>query len=328
MPLKQYGVLKGKAVAAKREDGLDTPHYQVQIKAGGTDYRIAINVKSQESPSDLLYLVDQNFHHPITSRLPALKDGFAKLEKQPGGIGLDFIRANLFDRLDMKELPSSLPGPNNDLSDLLELYVKRAISDSAATFYVFGERWGPESGQADKIFGFRPGNGIHDIHMNQGNSPNFRQDDGVWQDGGLILHYPNMDRWVGVFLAFQSQAWHTDDQTGHALDVPERGRLVRIVGALVNPKGADDGKETVCLLNASPDAIDLTGWQLADRLKNKCGLSGTLAPGATMTIKLPASVQLGNGGGTITLLDRGGLKVDGVSYTAADANAEGWMVVF
>ena len=103
---------------------------------------------------------------------------------------------------------------------------------------------------------------------------------------------------------------------------------MRIVGALVNPKGADDGKETVCLLNASPDAIDLTGWQLADRLKNKCGLSGTLAPGATMTIKLPASVQLGNSGSTITLLDRRGLKVDGVSYTAADAKAEGWIVVF
>ena len=128
MPLKQYGVLKGKAVAAKREDGQDTPHYQVQIEAGNTDYRIAVNVKSQESPSDLLYLVDQNFHHPITSRLPALKDGFAKLEKQPGGIGLDFVRANLFNRLDMKKLPSSLPGPNNDLSDLLELYVKRSVT--------------------------------------------------------------------------------------------------------------------------------------------------------------------------------------------------------
>ena len=85
MPLKNYGVLKGKAVAAKREDGQDTPHYQVQIKAGGTNFRIAINVKSQEAPSELLFVVDQDFRHPITSRLPALRDGFTALEPQPGG---------------------------------------------------------------------------------------------------------------------------------------------------------------------------------------------------------------------------------------------------
>ncbi len=36
-------------------------------------------------------------------------------------------------------------------------------------------------------------------------------------------------------------------------------------------------------------------------------------------------VQLGNQGGTITLLDTAGLKVSGVSYTGAE---EGWTVVF
>ena len=36
-------------------------------------------------------------------------------------------------------------------------------------------------------------------------------------EGGLLLHYPAQDQWVGVFLAFQSQAWHTDDQTGHTI---------------------------------------------------------------------------------------------------------------
>ena len=34
--------------------------------------------------------------------------------------------------------------------------------------YAFGERWGPESHKADQYFGFVPGNGVHDIHMNQG----------------------------------------------------------------------------------------------------------------------------------------------------------------
>ena len=53
--------------------------------------------------------------------------------------------------------------------------------------------------------------------MNQGNSPRFQGDDGVWQDGALLIHFPAEARWVGIFLAFQSQAWHTDDATGHAI---------------------------------------------------------------------------------------------------------------
>ena len=39
-------------------------------------------------------------------------------------------------------------------------------------------------------------------------------------------------------------------------------------------------------------------------------------------------MQLGNHGGLITLLNPDGLKVDGVSYTRAQADAEGWSIVF
>jgi hypothetical protein len=38
-------------------------------------------------------------------------------------------------------------------------------------------------------------------------------------------------------------------------------------------------------------------------------------------------MALGNSGGTISLLDVAGTKVDGVAYTAAQAR-EGWTVVF
>jgi len=39
-------------------------------------------------------------------------------------------------------------------------------------------------------------------------------------------------------------------------------------------------------------------------------------------------VQLGNRGGTITLLDARGLKVDGVAYTADQSGREGWTITF
>jgi uncharacterized protein YukJ len=339
MPLHQYGVLKGRAIAARREDATDTPHYQVHIAADLADFRIAVNVRSQAAPSDLLFLVDTQFQHPLTAQLGALPLGWTPLPSRPGGVALDFIRGNMFSRLDMRPLPSSQPGPDNDLSDQLEHYIARAIAEGEAPVYAFGERWGPET-QRDKIFGFRPGNGVHDIHMNQGNAGRFVGDDGVWQDGALLLAFPATNQWVGIFLAFQSQAWHTDDITGHTSpDVPDPGtgptpspsepdHVVRIVGALVNPLGPAPEHETVTLLNASPQAIDLAGWRVADRMNRAHSLTGTLAPGTTMVVALPPTVQLGNRGGIITLLNQQGLKVDGVAYTEQQADKEGWTIVF
>jgi uncharacterized protein YukJ len=335
MPLERYGVLKGSVVDARREDDPDTPHYQVHVHADGMSYRLAVNVKSMLSPSELLFLVDDSFRHPLTAGLPELPHGFTELQRGSGSLALDFIRGNLFDRLQLRLLPHSLPGPDNDLSDRIEHFVGRARQEQDSEVYAFGERWGPEEDKPDKIFEFVPGNGVHDIHMNQGNHPQFAQDDGVWQDGALIFRFPSTDQWVAIFLAFQSQAWHTDDYTGHAITesgpVPgpsEPDQVVRIVGALVNPIGPAPEPETITLLNASPGQVELAGWTIADRFKNKQSLSGKIAAGTTLTVPVQPPVQLGNRGGIISLLDDRELKVDGVAYTEQNAQREGWTLVF
>jgi uncharacterized protein YukJ len=327
MPLNKYGVLVGRAVERRREGGTDSPHYQVRIDAAGTSYRIAVNVLSQESPSELLYLADDDFRHPVTASVAGLGAGWHDLQPRSG---LDFIRGNLFARPSMRTLPPDAAGPDNDLADFLDHSIERAIADPDALVYAFGERWGPEGGRKDKVFGFKPGNGVHDIHMNQGNSERFRGDDGVWQDGGLLLRLDG--RWVGIFLAFQSQAWHTDDTTGHAITAPEPvtdASAIRILAAMVNPNGGAPERESVLLLNASPHAVDLTGWTLADRMKQTSMLPpGPLAAGQTLSVALNNGMQLSNKGGSITLLDGAGLKVAGVAYTAEQARQEGWTVTF
>jgi uncharacterized protein YukJ len=331
MPINNYGVLKGKAKDSMNGQG-NSPHFQVKV-SNHDRFRIAVNVKSQDSPSDDLYYVDENFDHPILKDLQALDFGFQELDSKPGGMALDFIRANLFDVSNMKPLPANIPGPDNDLNELLHKYVERSMAMESSEVYAFGQRWGPENDKRDQYFDFLPGNGIHDIHMNQGNSSNWANDDGPWQDGGLIFHFPDENRWVAVFLAFQSQCFHTDDTTGHS--IPEAcaakaaDRRVLIVAALVNPTGPDQGLESITILNTTPKTIDLKGWSLADRNKNKVPLSGVINAGQTMMVKLPAKgIELPNGGGIITLLDNKGLKVHGVSYTAQDASNEGWTVVF
>jgi hypothetical protein len=102
-----------------------------------------------------------------------------------------------------------------------------------------------------------------------------------------------------------------------------------VIGALVNPVGGAPEAETVTLINASPELVDLTGWRIADRDKRSSPVpGGKLNAGTTLVVATGDGAALGNNGGTITLLDPQGLKVHGVSYTGDQAHDEGWTVVF
>lgn len=343
-----YGVLRGLAIEAKLEG--DKPHYQIHIKAAGADYRIAVNVMSDEAPSELLFFLDPDFKHPLLAQLPALAEGFTVVPKQPNGIALDFIRGNLFSPEEMKVVPLEHTGPGDDLHQIFEVHVQQAITRKADV-YAFGSKWGPEPGKPDEYFGFKPGNGIHDIHMNQGNSGPHAGDNGVWQDGGLFLHFPDENRWLAFFLAFQSQTFHTDDTTGNALKTQEAVPVpkavpapvtkipagppatpalpgVVIVAALANPGTA--AHQTVTLLNLTPKPVNLSGWSLVDGQGQSLKLAGQmLAAGDTARIDLSGqALQLSNQGGTLTLLDPNGLKIHGVAYTQQATGLKGWSIGF
>lgn len=344
MPISRYGVLKGRPISRRLGSG-SSPHYQVQVvDQDGTNYRLAINVRSQLPPSEVMYYIKPFFVHPITAVIEQFPSGFQELPSRPESGALDFIRGNLLQPGLMTPLPIEIPGPDNDLNEKLDQIVQRAMSDEQALVYAFGQRWGPEN-KADGYFGFKPGNGVHDIHMNQGNVGRFTKDDGPWQDGGLLFQFPAQNQWTAVFLKFQSQSWHTDDQTGHALAEPVPGvpinpdpiqpvptetlpdGLVRIVAAMVNSKESPE-KEWVLILNTSDRTVPLDGWALADKQKAKMPLSGALDAGAVLKVDIRPPVALSNKGGIISLLNRNGLKVHGVSYSREQANQPGWTVVF
>ncbi len=105
---------------------------------------------------------------------------------------------------------------------------------------------------------------------------------------------------------------------------------VRVVAALVNPKGDDEGYETVTLLNVSPEDVDVSRWSIRDKNGNvfRCEAL-TIPSGETRVVPLPKNTaQLSNRGGTVELLDQDGKKIHGVSYSRAQAKRKGWTVVF
>src|SRR4051794_20478351 len=202
MPLNRYGFLKARILDRRRATPGDA-HYHVLCGVGTTRWRVAINARSDFAPSEIAQALISGFEHPLLARLAALHDGWHHLDE-----GLDYIRGELCRPEQFTPLPLSEPGPDNDLNELFDRHLRRD-----ARVYAFGEPWGPDTA-FDPYFRFRPGRGIHDVHANQGNLHQFKHDDGVWQDGGLIVQAGS--GWTAILLRFQSQCWTTDDRTGHA----------------------------------------------------------------------------------------------------------------
>lgn len=342
MPLPNYGVLVGTVTekmdspTAMQKNPGSKPHFQVLIEANNVKHRIAVNVKSNQQPSDLQFFLADNYQHPILEHVKDLPVGFSSLPKLPDTGALDYIRGNLFDIHDMQVMPTLLGGPNNDLNDIFNVHIEHAMNTPGALVYAFGSKWGPENNKKDAYFDFLPGNGIHDIHMNQGNTGSHAGDNGVYQDGGLFIHFPGENRWIAMFMKFQSQEVHTGDDdaepipTPPAEPLPEEDTAIRIFAAMVNPKADDAGREFVYLVNTTDKDIDLEGWMIADKLKKKEIIRNNLLKAADVAkIRLSGrDAQLSNNGGIITLLNKDGLKIDGVSYTKNDAGKQDHLIVF
>lgn len=342
-----YGVLKGHAKDFKRDDD-DDPHSELLMIVKGDKHRVAINVRSSRGPEAqrlVEYVIVENISHPLLDHARSLPEGFTSL----GGTqhGVDYIRSNMFRATDLKPIVHTQSGPDNDLFEKVEDLVQHAIAANAPV-YAYGDKWGPESAKPDQYFGFSPGNGIHKIHMNQGDRETANA---KYQDGALFVEYPS-GRTTGLFIKFQNQAWHTDETHGNPLvDAPNALPLVaalhgpitpwevvpkdspyhlaRIVGALVNPQGTDEAHETVTIFNTSASTIDLKGWKLLDSHDREEQLSGTIRPAHALTVVLKGQgAKLANLGGTITLLDPRGLKVDGVAYDRRSGRREGGAITF
>lgn len=229
----EYGVLKARIIKGYREDqDPKSPHYQIVLeelvdKQQGLfrKWKSPVNVQSKVgsgAESELLYFIDSNLlkqaraHQARAelwgrklSALAALPDGFhgSPPESRNHDLALDYVREHYFERDEMNTMPATSPGAWDDLQDYIDFYVRRAVeSGDSVTAYIFGAC-------------FRSGGiaiGVHDVHMNQGNSGPYAKDNGAFQDGGLVLTSRHSTTAVGIFLAFQGQSFETDD-AGHPL---------------------------------------------------------------------------------------------------------------
>jgi hypothetical protein len=177
--------------------------------------------------------------------------------------------------------------------------------------------------------------------MNQGNprSGGHAGDNGVWRDGGLMFWFPGADRWVALFLAFQSQSWHTDDRTGDpipgktgaepafdegGLRLPAAERMRPPIDLVaVRVTDTPRAKPAILLLNPIDQNVALTGWSLATESGNRQSLTGVVPAGLPLAVDVPETF-FDASGGVVALLDASGLKVAAATYPSNFAAQPGW----
>jgi uncharacterized protein YukJ len=148
MPAGKYGVLRGRVVATEEErHDSASPHYQIHVKAGGEDWRVAVNVQSTDRQGGagkamLLYEIIKDFRHPVTEVVKGLGEGFTRLDHRAGGGALDYVRGDLFDPKSLRLAPANAPGENNDLNDFIDREILAAKADADAQVFAFGVAWG------------------------------------------------------------------------------------------------------------------------------------------------------------------------------------------
>jgi uncharacterized protein YukJ len=198
----RYGVLVGQVVDGREDPPGPTPHYEIWLRAGG-DYRVAVNVESSDD-SEVVAHFEANYTAPPTLDLAALAGapGFKALTTGEGGEGLDYLRDKLFPLDSMTPIPAT--GSGLTLASLLDAEVAKAKADPGAVAIVFGNAF--EDRGKDAVFGFSPEQGVHDVHMLQGDPPGrYAADDRPHGDGALFFRFSDGTT-AALFIRFGTQS--------------------------------------------------------------------------------------------------------------------------
>ena len=219
MSLNNYQLVIGHARQLAPDDE-ERPHLEILLDVNGKSCRVIVNARSAQGHDPLLYHYKDPWRHPITSGLKHLLPGIHDLRFHRTDLAVDYIRSGVLDRQDMQVASSRHGEMDNDLRGRLWPLLQQAIRDQTILVYAFGEVLGQAPVGRDRSFHFEADSCLHDLHMNQGSAGCFRPANGPLQDGALMLYFSREKRWSAFFLAFKSQVWMTDSQSGAPLVPP------------------------------------------------------------------------------------------------------------
>jgi uncharacterized protein YukJ len=206
-----YSVLKGRIQNAKpfSANRRKRPHFHILVEGGGAQFDVAVNIVSEDPHVDdvrVLFAVKENIQPPRVAELLSLTDGIVDVT-DGSDLGLDYVADSLVTRDEMSLLPIFDPRAGEIEPNEIMNLVNQAVHKQQVRIYAFGHRY-TDNPPTDPAWHFSPDDGVHNIHMNQGNAPgNHDDENGRHEDGALLIHFEDTDTWTGVYVAFQTQSF-------------------------------------------------------------------------------------------------------------------------
>jgi uncharacterized protein YukJ len=343
-----YQALRGKIHEYKPAEPPTNPHLWVVLEAAGKLWFATINVRSNKDlpgepigKSYLYYRIDTDFIHPFARSILSRPQGLSPVERTYAAGALDFQRAGLFDPRDLRILPPQGPGEDGLVHRLGASFDLAKAQGSDVFFY--GNAFAKDNPhQTDAAFGYTPDTpfGLDNVHMAQGDSNDINMrlhENGVWHDGACFTWDEQAKRMTAIFLAFQAQAWHTNDQGDHLYGVTGAeapaydfakgdGTLVAPpprAASLTSVHRGPGGSCSTVVTNMGAAPIDLSGWAVTIDAGARFALPNTQLPASQpLSVPLP-DASLDNQGGVLMLLNAANLSVHCVAYLGGDP-ASGW----
>ena len=218
MPLKNYHLLKAQVLDyyPHKRDHEGNQHTEILLQAEGAKFRAALNIYSAVAPNEVLMKIEPSFRADQLRELFELSEGLYNLCDAHSNLALDYISDDLISEDQMIITPVLTPrGVVSQITPLLETLKK----DQSRFLYCFGEAWGVNFNlrssplrEGDEYFHFEPEQGIHSLHLNQGESGYFKKDNGRHQDGLVLFENADRSSWTACFFAFQKQSWNNDEE--------------------------------------------------------------------------------------------------------------------
>lgn len=202
MPVRDYGVVIGQF---NHFDSDDANHFgsffhgHIFVRVGSGAQAVLVNCAVDvKFPTGMVeYFNPSKLDATATefTTVHALADGFHPLAPTPSSGALDYVRNPLIGCPVWKQ--------NVGMSALTDLEAFHAADGGIRRIYVFGAHF--------RNAAQNPPQGMHDVHMNQGDPPGpFQHLDGIWQDGGVLVERPNGNL-AGFFVKFVTQTLDTND---------------------------------------------------------------------------------------------------------------------
>ena len=209
MPVQNYGLVVGSFDHFDRDPNNHYGnffHGHIFVRApdaagASALYNCAVDVKYPNGMVE--YATPTALDSSKFATIHGLIDGSHALVSTPTSGAIDYTRSSLLSSLVSGTGQTSALWKQNVGGSVLndmEYFLTAAVG--IQRIYVFGSLFVNHAQH--------PPQGVHDVHLNQGDPPGaFRPLDGIWQDGGVIVERPD-GTIVGFFVKFLTQSLKTD----------------------------------------------------------------------------------------------------------------------